>query len=163
VGTPDRLGVEVLRNHEGGNTALGESLRLPPTASVARDGRAMVIYNEFAASRIRGVWSAKVEFSADELEDEFFRTSEAWAKALLTEAVNALPSSAGLPSFRRGTLFFDVAGVAVSVSTTSARAWNLGTSRRFPLDTVLRRGKRISEAQFRAVLARTPSQPAARH
>lgn len=162
MGIADNPNIARARHQEGTNPALGESPRLPPIASVARDGRAMVIYNGFAASRIKDVWSAKVEFSADDLEAEFFRTSEAWARALLTEAIRAL-SRAWSPSFRRGTLFFDVAGVPVSVSMNSARAWEFGTSRRFPLDTVLRHGRRISEARFRAALGRPSTQRTASH
>lgn len=162
MGIPNNSSIQRARNQEGSNPALDASPKLPPIASVARDGRAMVIYNGFAASRIKGVWSAKVEFSADDLEDEFFRTSEASARELLIEAIRALPRPWS-PSFRRGTLFFDVVGVPVSVSMNSARAWEFGSSRRFPLETVLRHGRRISEARFRAAVARPSSQRTASH
>jgi hypothetical protein len=67
--------------------------------SVAKDGRAEVLDNGWAASRdASGAWSRGIKFSADVTNEEFVRASAAMALALSMEARTALSEASPKPS-----------------------------------------------------------------
>jgi hypothetical protein len=61
-----------------------------------------------------------------------------------------------VPEMPRGTTFFDVAGIPVSLSPdgSEARAWDLSSGpRKFPVGSVDRSATPQGEAEFRATIA----------